>query len=72
MLILNILKVSFVHTFVKQAGAELSQDYIKLEELFTLIFFLLFVSFISASTYSHCFHSSLNHNSTPMGWEGGG
>ena len=43
---------------MKQAGAELGQDQIKLEELFTLTFFHI--------RLTHCFNPGLNHN-TPMG-----
>ena len=42
---------------MKQAGAELGQDQIKLEELFTLTFFHI--------RLTHCFNPGLNHN-TPI------
>ena len=48
---------------MKQAGAELGQDQIKLAELFTLTFFHI--------RLTHCFNPGLNHN-TPMGGGGGG
>ena len=47
---------------MKQAGAELGQDQIKLEELFTLTFFHI--------RLTYCFNHGLNNN-TPMGGGGG-